>query len=107
MGLYGDGLPLAPLMAGRPGDWLVVIYLGVFQLGLAYVFLSRAIGRISALDASLFLLAEPVLSPLWAWLVHRETPGPMALVGGAVILGATAAKSWRDSRLGAVRVTAG
>src|SRR5713226_4037407 len=101
-------LPWAlPLMAGRPGDWLVVIYLGVFQLGLAYVFLSRAIGRISALDASLFLLAEPVLSPLWAWLVHRETPGPMALVGGAVILGATAAKSWRDSRLGAVRVTAG
>src|SRR5712692_1853832 len=101
-------LPWAlPLMAGRPGDWLVVIYLGVFQLGLAYVFLSRAIGRISALDASLSLLAEPVLSPLWAWLVHRETPGPMALVGGAVILGATAAKSWRDSRLGAVRVTAG
>jgi drug/metabolite transporter (DMT)-like permease len=48
-----------------------------------------------------------VLSPLWAWLVHRETPGPMALVGGAVILGATAAKSWRDSRLGAMSMTAG
>src|SRR5260370_16466540 len=78
-------LPWAlPLMAGRPGDWLVVIYLGVFQLGLAYVFLSRAIGRISALDASLSLLAEPVLSPLWAWLVHRNTPGPMARLGGRV-----------------------
>src|SRR6266852_734257 len=96
-----------PANRRRPGDWLVVISLGVFQLGLAYVSLSRAIGRISALDASLFLLAEPVLSPLWAWLVHRETPGPMALVGGAVLLGATAAKSWRDSRLGAVSATAG
>ncbi len=100
-------LPWAlPLVAGRPGDWLVVIYLGVFQLGLAYVFLSRAIGRIPALEASLFLLAEPVLSPLWAWLVHGETPGPLALVGGTVILGATAARSWQDSRPLAVRETA-
>jgi drug/metabolite transporter (DMT)-like permease len=101
-------LPWAlPLMAGRPGDWLVVIYLGVFQLGLAYVFLSRAIGRIPALEASLFLLVEPVLSPLWAWLVHGETPGPLALVGGVVILGATGAKAWQDARTGGVSVTAG
>jgi drug/metabolite transporter (DMT)-like permease len=101
-------LPWAlPLMAGRPSDWLVVIYLGVFQLGLAYVFLSRAIGRTPALEASLFLLAEPVLSPLWAWLVHGETPGLLALVGGAVILGATGARSWQDSRFGGGSVTAG
>jgi len=100
-------LPWAlPLMAGRPGDWLVVIYLGVFQLGLAYVFLSRAIGRIPALEASLFLLVEPVLSPLWAWLVHGETPGRLALVGGVVILGATGAKAWQDARTGGVSVTA-
>jgi drug/metabolite transporter (DMT)-like permease len=101
-------LPWAlPLMAGRPSDWLVVIYLGVFQLGLAYVFLSRAIGRIPALEASLVLLVEPVLSPLWAWLVHGETPGSMALVGGAVILGTTAGKSWQDARAARVSVTAG
>lgn len=86
-------LPLAwPLVAGRAADWLVVGYLGVFQLGLAYVFLARAIDRVPALEASLFLLAEPVLSPVWAWLVHGERPGPLALVGGAVILGATAGR---------------
>jgi drug/metabolite transporter (DMT)-like permease len=85
-----------PLAAGRAGDWLAVIYLGVFQLGLAYVFLSRAITRVPALEASLFLLVEPVLSPVWAWWVHGETPGPLALVGGAVILTATALRSWRD-----------
>ncbi len=91
-------LPWAlPLAAGRAADWLVVVYLGVFQLGLAYVFLSRAIARVPALEASLFLLVEPVLSPVWAWLAHGETPGPLAVVGGAVILTATAVKSWSDT----------
>ena len=91
-------LPAAlPLAAGRPTDWVIVIYLGVFQLGLAYVFLSRAITRVPALEASLFLLVEPVLSPVWAWLAHGETPGPLAAIGGVVILAATALKSWRDT----------
>ena len=86
-----------PFAAGRGADWLIVIYLGVFQLGLAYVFLSRAITRVPALEASLFLLVEPVLSPVWAWLAHGETPGPLAAIGGALILTATALKSWRDT----------
>jgi drug/metabolite transporter, DME family len=86
-----------PLAAGGAVDWVIVVYLGVFQLGLAYVFLSRAITRVPALEASLFLLAEPVLSPVWAWLAHGETPGPLAAVGGAVILTATALKSWTDT----------
>ena len=91
-------LPAAlPLASGRAADWLIVIYLGVFQLGLAYVFLSRAITRVPALEASLFLLVEPVLSPVWAWLAHGETPGPLAAIGGVVILTATALKSWRDT----------
>jgi drug/metabolite transporter (DMT)-like permease len=88
-----------PLAAGRAGDWLAVAYLGVFQLGLAYVFLSRAITRVPALEASLFLLVEPVLSPVWAWLVHGEAPGPLAVVGGGVILTATALKSWSDTQV--------
>ncbi len=86
-----------PLTPGRATDWLIVVYLGVFQLGLAYVFLSRAITRVPALEASLFLLVEPVLSPVWAWLAHGETPGPLAVVGGAVILTATALKAWTDN----------
>ena len=88
-----------PLAAGRATDWLIVIYLGVFQLGLAYVFLSRAITRVPALEASLFLLVEPVLSPVWAWLAHGETPGPLAAIGGAVILTATALKAWTDTQV--------
>jgi len=88
-----------PLAAGRASDWLIVIYLGVFQLGLAYVFLSRAITQVPALEASLFLLVEPVLSPVWAWLAHGETPGPLAVLGGAVILTATALKAWTNTQV--------
>jgi len=86
-----------PFAAGRAVDWVTVIYLGVFQLGLAYVFLSRAIAQVPALEASLFLLVEPVLSPVWAWLAHGETLGPLAALGGIIILTATALKSWRDT----------
>ena len=42
-----------------------------------------------ALEASLILLIEPVLNPVWAWMFQGERPGVWALVGGGVILGAT------------------
>jgi drug/metabolite transporter (DMT)-like permease len=44
---------------------------------------------VSALESSLLLLLEPVLSPLWAWLLHGERPTAWALLGGVVILAAT------------------
>ena len=72
-------------------DWAAVVFLGVFQIGVAYAFLVRGVARVPALEASLILLAEPVLNPLWAWLVHGEVPSAWALVGGAIFLGATIA----------------
>ena len=89
-------LPFAvPLVAGTPRDWIVMVYLGVFQLALAYVFLSRAVAAVRALEVSLVGLVEPVLSPIWAWLIHGETPGPRVFVGGSIIVAATAWHAWR------------
>jgi drug/metabolite transporter (DMT)-like permease len=89
-------LPFAvPLTPGTPRDWVVVVYLGVFQLALAYVFLSRAVAAVRALEVALVGLVEPVLSPVWAWLIHGETPGPRVYAGGAMILAATAWHAWR------------
>lgn len=79
-------------------DWLVLGYLGVFQIALAYVLLTPALGHVPALEASTLLLAEPALNPIWAWLVHGEVPGPWALAGGALILAATLGKSWVATR---------
>jgi putative cofactor-binding repeat protein len=93
-------LPMALPVGSHPwNDWVLIGYLGVFQIALAYVFLTNAIHSIPALEASVILLLEPVLNPLWAWLVQRETPGPWALLGGAIILGATTYKSWSESRV--------
>jgi drug/metabolite transporter (DMT)-like permease len=94
-------LPMAlPVGAAAPTDWLLILYLGIFQIGLAYVFLTAAMLSTPALEASLLLLVEPVFNPLWAWLVQRERPGQWALAGGALILSATALKTWLDARRG-------
>ena len=91
-------LPLVRSFAAvTTADWLALLYLGVFQVGLAYVFLTRGVGRLPALDAALLLLVEPALNPVWAWLVHGERPSALALAGGALILGSTAAKALIDA----------
>ena len=87
-----------PLIAGRPVDWAVVAFLGVCQLGIPYFFLARAVPQVRALEVGLFLLIEPVLNPIWAWVVHGEMPGPTTLLGGALILGATALRTFVDAR---------
>ena len=80
-----------PIQGSTAVDWAAVSFLGIFQIALAYVFLVRGVRRVGALEASLLILLEPVLSPLWAWLVHGEQPSSLAVAGGAIILIATAA----------------
>jgi drug/metabolite transporter, DME family len=89
---------MLPLSHHGVTDWSIVIYLGVFQIGLAYFWLTRGIQHLPALEVSLLLFLEPALNPLWAWLVHGEVPGPGAVLGGALIMGATGIKAWWDSR---------
>jgi drug/metabolite transporter, DME family len=73
-------------------DLALVGYLGVFQLGLSYLLFSRGLLGTPAVEASLLVLLEPVLNPIWTFLAAGERPGPWAVVGGAIVLGATA---WR------------
>jgi drug/metabolite transporter (DMT)-like permease len=54
--------------------------------------------RVSAFEASLLILLEPVLNPVFTWLVHGERMGGAAVAGGAIVIGATAARIWLDAR---------
>ncbi|MDZ4258825.1 MAG: DMT family transporter [Gemmatimonadales bacterium] len=87
-------LPLAPTPLG---DWGVIVYLGAFQIGVAYVLVTAGLRRVAALDASLLLLVETALNPAWTWLLLRERPTPWAIAGGTVIIGATALQALRSA----------
>ena len=87
-----------PFPHAPAGEWLTLLYLGVFQIGLAYICLAGAIRRLPALEISLLLLLEPVLNPVWTWIIRGEEPGRWTTIGGAVIVGATAIKLLVDAR---------
>ena len=92
-------LPMAlPVSAPGAATVAVIAYLGVVQIGLAYVCVTRAIRHVPAFEATTVLLLEPAINPVWAWLVHGEKPGSSAMAGGAIILAATLANTWWQSR---------
>ena len=64
----------------------VIGALGTFQLGLAYLLFSKGLCHVTALQATLLGLVEPLLNPLWVWLGTGERPGFWANVGGAIII---------------------
>jgi drug/metabolite transporter (DMT)-like permease len=77
-------------------DGAAILYLGVFQIGLAYWAFARGLRSLTALEVSLLVLIEPVLNPLWTWLLHDERPTALAVAGGAVMVIALAARALLD-----------
>lgn len=110
------GSPLAPAVLGNllcagiclgagglPGSMslangLIILYLGTVQVALANLLMIGGLRRVAALEASLILLVEPALVPFWAYLVLGEGVSLLALGGGALILAATALRSFRAPR---------
>lgn len=92
-------LPFAlPLPDAPAAEWATLVYLGVFQIGLAYICLTTAFRRLPALEISLLLLLEPVLNPVWTWLIRGEVAGGWTILGGVVIISATAIRAVYDAR---------
>ena len=95
--IYGNLLVVliaAPAgLAALPGlglhDGLAVLYLGVVQIGVAYTLFTLGMSRgIRSLDAGIVGYIEPVLNPIWVFLVLGERPSKWALIGGAIIISA-------------------
>jgi drug/metabolite transporter (DMT)-like permease len=84
---------LGPLLLSgtmpAPIDFAVFFYLGAIQQAFAAVLFVRGIRGVSALEGALLTLFEPLLSPVWAFILVGETLGPKALLGACLILGAT------------------
>jgi drug/metabolite transporter (DMT)-like permease len=81
------GAPFVLQETWTVNNWLVIAFLGIFQIGLAFVFFTKAIKHIPALEANLVGTLEPILSPVWVFLFLGESMGGFALIGGLIVLG--------------------
>ncbi|HMF12260.1 MAG TPA: DMT family transporter [Gemmataceae bacterium] len=96
----GAALVVAPLLFSRgwpslsPAQLAVLALFGVVQMGLPYVLMAKGLRVVSPQEAGVITLLEPLLNPLFAYLVAPDTEAPTVytLFGGACIVGALA---WR------------
>ena len=70
-----------------------IFLLGVFQLGIAYIFYALAIKHLTALEAILIMFLEPILNPIWVFIGVGERPSIYSLIGGAIVIVTVATRS--------------
>jgi len=68
------------------GQLAVLAAFGTFQMAIPYILVIRGLRSISSQEAIAIALVEPVLLPLWVFLVWGETPAPWTLAGASLIL---------------------
>jgi drug/metabolite transporter (DMT)-like permease len=81
------GVPFILKETWTVNSWLILAFLGIFQIGFAFIFFTKGIKHIPALEANLIGTLEPVLNPIWVFLFYGEKMGKFALIGGLVVLG--------------------
>lgn len=67
-------------------DIVLILILGIVQLGIPYVLYALAASKISPLSCSLIGMIEPLLNPIWVAVFYGEVPGFFALIGGIVVI---------------------
>lgn len=68
-------------------DVFSVLFLGIFQIGIAYILFTKGIAEgVRSLDASIIGFVEPLLNPIWVFLFLKETPSSWAIIGGIIII---------------------
>jgi drug/metabolite transporter (DMT)-like permease len=91
--------PLALPLQATPADLVVLAVMGCVQLGTGCLLLVAASRHLTATELGLLALLEPILGPMWVWVLLGEHPGRLALAGGAVVLAAVIANeayaAWR------------
>ena len=78
--------PQVQLPAADWTPWIAVILLGVFQLGLGYFFFAKGVQQTGAVTAVIISAAEPILNPVWVFLVMGERPGTLSIIGGIIVI---------------------
>jgi drug/metabolite transporter (DMT)-like permease len=92
------GLPFAIGSSPAMNDLLLLLLLGVVQLGLGYILFVKGVTHVSAIESALIPVLEPLLNPLWVALFYGEFPSLLAFAGGAVVIGAVTARGLYEAR---------
>ena len=71
---------------------------GMVNLGLGLALFVTGARLIPSVLSALLSVIEPILGPIWVWLVHGETPTQLVLVGGAIVMGALCFNMYFDWR---------
>ncbi|MBI2357718.1 MAG: DMT family transporter, partial [Deltaproteobacteria bacterium] len=74
------------------GEAAALLIMGVVQLGIPYFLFSKGLETVAVQEASLIVLIEPVLNPIWVVLTVGEKPSTATFVGGGFILGSLAVR---------------
>ncbi len=80
------GLPFILSTTPSNKEWLYLIILGIVQLGIPYILYSIAIKYATAIEACLITVIEPVLNPVWVFLILGERPGIFSILGGVIVI---------------------
>ncbi|HEY3180883.1 MAG TPA: DMT family transporter [Casimicrobiaceae bacterium] len=90
---------LSPRFAASARDLAILAIMGSVQLGIGCLLATAASKHLSATELGLLALLEPILGPIWVWILMGEDPGAMALAGGVIVLLAVLANegfaAWR------------
>jgi len=101
---------LAPPLAASGRDLAILALMGCVQLGTGCLLATAASKHLSATELGLLALLEPILGPVWVWVLMDENPGPATLIGGAIVLSAVLANevfaAWRGRGIASVRTGA-
>ena len=63
---------------------ILILVLGIIQLGVPYIFYTTEIKYVTALDAIIFPIIEPILNPILVFFILGEALGPWAFLGGSL-----------------------
>lgn len=86
-GLAGGGIALPPA-----DSLLLLVLLCLVLLPLGFSLIQRGPLYLPAAEVGLLMLLEVVVGTLWVWWILAERPAPVALLGGALVLGTLLAK---------------
>ena len=101
---------MLPLIFNNPptqissNDIAAILFLGIFQIGIAYVLFTKGIAAgVRSLDASIIGFIEPLLNPIWVFMILGERPSRWAIIGGAIIIAAVIFHTIKSNRKQIVR----